>query len=162
MALHLSIGHEYHAFVTLRSTHMGQANAGVPSSAFDDRSTGSYAGTPASAPVSLQQATASIHSPTLFFCVSNDPNGGTVLDASPRILKLGLAEYVTSCLFRQRFEIYLCVWSKCISESSNGSPTVIAHQRGVSHCVGEALDGGSNPSPASLKPVRVSESASCA
>jgi hypothetical protein len=48
-----------------------------------------------------------MYSPALFFCVPNDPDGGTVLDASPRILKLGLAEYATSYLLRQGFEIDL-------------------------------------------------------
>ena len=48
-----------------------------------------------------------MHSPALFFCVPNDPDGGTVLDAPPRVLKLGLAEYATPYLFRQRFEINL-------------------------------------------------------
>lgn len=42
-----------------------------------------------------------MHSPALFFCIPNDTDGGTVLDAPTRVLELGLAEYVTSGLFRQ-------------------------------------------------------------
>lgn len=97
MTTHLSVGHEYHAFIAPRSTHVGQANAGVPSSPLDDRPTTSYA--VYQTPISPRSFPEKSHSPALFFCIPNDPDRGTVLDTSPRILKLGLAKYATSYLF---------------------------------------------------------------
>jgi hypothetical protein len=64
---------------------MGQADARVPSGPFDDRTTGSNA--------------------AFLFCILKDPDGGTILDAPPWVLKLGFAKYMAACLFRERFEI---------------------------------------------------------
>ena len=76
----------------------------------------------------------------LFLGVKDDSDGGTVLDAAPRILKLGLAKDVASGLFREGFEVNLLgfvrgQWVDCG-----------AHQRCVSHGLCEAMnDGGESP-----------------
>lgn len=87
---------------------MGQTDAGVPSGSFDDCPTGTYADTHQPSDP-RQKKNVGMHSLALLFCIPNDTNGSTVLDAAPRILKLGLSIYVASGLFRQRFEIDLCM-----------------------------------------------------
>lgn len=119
---------------------MGQTNASVPSGPFDDRSARSYAEHVISPSPSLQNASVD-RSPALFLCVPNDPDGGAVLDAASGILKLGLAIYITSGLFRQRLKVDLCIWMPVRDRSPRESH--LSHQRGVSHGFGEALDGES-------------------